>query len=489
MMWLYQSLLQLFLFTWKNSGMKLLRLSLAACLAISIQAYRPLQPQPRREFPKVSEDDVGQPLYLTPYIESGDLETGREMARVDSSLLMGLDSEIESYSGFLTTDPANNGNMFFWFFPAESNPETAPVVIWLQGGPGGSSMFGLLKLHGPIITSVDENDILTGVEENPYSWHRKHNMLYIDNPVGAGFSFSNRMPTTQTEVSDNLYECLQQWFTLFPMYQTNPFYPFGESYAGKYVPSLSRRITERNIGENEDIKINLAGMGIGDGWMSPYHNARYANFLYQVGLVDGNQRDDCLIQESQTQALINLGQYYDAWESWSIEFDYFLTRMGCDYYYNIAECPYLPVEDNYEDFCNLESTREAIHVGNLPCPTTSGNVYYSMLDVFMETGMHDIEFCLDQGYRTLIYDGNFDIICNHSGILDMLADMQWIGKSEYEKAVRSIYKQKGTGDVIGYLTAADTLRLLVVRNAGHMVPLSQPPYAQQMIEEFTSGQM
>ena len=94
--------------------------------------------------------------------------------------------------------------MFFWFFPAEENPETAPVVIWLQGGPGGSSMFGALKLHGPVITTVssiqlgkkcllfyrlmqvDENNQLSGVEKNPYSWGRKHNMVYIDNPVGAG---------------------------------------------------------------------------------------------------------------------------------------------------------------------------------------------------------------------------------------------------------------------------------------------------------------
>ena len=101
-------------------------------------------------------------------------------------------------------DAPNNGNMFFWFFPAEENPETAPVVIWLQGGPGGSSMFGALKLHGPVITTVsyisnletcllfyllmqvDENNQLSGVEKNPYSWGRKHNMVYIDNPVGAG---------------------------------------------------------------------------------------------------------------------------------------------------------------------------------------------------------------------------------------------------------------------------------------------------------------
>jgi len=416
------------------------------------------------------------------------VETGRDMSRVDSSLLQGLDTEVESYSGFLNVDKVNNGNMFFWFFPAESDRENAPLVIWLQGGPGGSSMFGLLKLHGPILTTADENDVLTGVAANPDSWGKKHNMLYIDNPVGAGFSFSDKMPTTQQEITENLYEFMQQWLTLFPMYQPNPFYPFGESYAGKYVPSLTKYIHEMNEADNEKIKINLAGMGIGDGWMSPQHNGRYANFLYQVGLIDGNQRDIALDMEADAQTLIDDGQYTAAWQSWNVEFDYVLTNMGCDYYYNIALCDFDPKEDNYEDFCNLESTRQAIHVGNMPFPNP-GNVYGSMIGVFMETQMHDIEFVLDQGYKTLIYDGNFDIICNHSGVLDMLADLQWIGKSAYDKAGRSVYTHHASGDVVGYLTSAESLRVLVVRNAGHMVPLSQPPYAQQMMEEFTSGAM
>ena len=155
-------------------------------LIVVSQGYRPLRPQVKRSFPQAKVEDVGSPLFLTPYIESGDVETGREMARVDSSLLEGLNEDVESYSGFITADKVNNGNMFFWFFPAEEDPENAPVVIWLQGGPGGSSMFGALKLHGPIITTVDENNNLNGVTKNPYSWGRKHNMLYIDNPVGAG---------------------------------------------------------------------------------------------------------------------------------------------------------------------------------------------------------------------------------------------------------------------------------------------------------------
>ena len=68
----------------------------------------------------------------------------------------------------------------------------------------------------------------------------------------------------------------------------------------------------------------------------------------------------------------------------------------------------------------------------MPFPNP-GDVYFSMINVFMESQMHDIEFILNAGYKSLIYDGNFDIICNHSGILDMIADMQWDGKADYDK--------------------------------------------------------
>merc|ERR1739840_67139 len=105
--------------------------------------------------------------------------------------------------------------------------------------------------------------------------------------------------------------------------------------------------------------------------------------------------------------------------SWNNEFGYFLTKMDCGYYYNIAICDFDPAEDNYEDFCNLPSTREALHVGQMPFPNP-GDVYFSMINVFMESQMEDIEFILNAGYKTLIYDGNFDIICNHSGVLDMM---------------------------------------------------------------------
>merc|ERR1711971_800713 len=192
-------------------------------------------------------------------IESGDVETGRQMAMVDSSKLQNLNEDVESYSGFLTVDAPNNGNMFFWFFPAEESPETAPVVIWLQGGPGGSSMFGALKLHGPIITTVDEKNNLTGVTKNPNSWGRKHNMIYIDNPVGAGFSFSNKMPDMNDDVTNNLYEFLKQWYQLFPQYQGNSFLPSVSPTLASSCPPSPERSTRRTTPEMTSFRSTSVG--------------------------------------------------------------------------------------------------------------------------------------------------------------------------------------------------------------------------------------
>jgi len=112
-----------------------------------------------------------------------------------------------------------------------------------------------------------------------------------------------------------------------------------------------------------------------------------------------------------------------------------------------------------------------------------------MINDFMNDGRDDIIFCLEH-YRTLIYDGNFDIICDHSGVLDMINDLNtWSGYDKYKNTERTIYEHRESGDVVGYITQAANLNVLVVRNAGHMVPLSQPVYAQQMIEEFTDGSM
>lgn len=364
------------------------------------------------------------------------------------------------------------------------DPKDAPVVIWLQGGPGGSSMFGLLEIHGPFQSVYDSNGNVKA-ELNPHAWSKVANMLYIDNPVGAGFSYSNKYPSTEEEVADDLYEFLIQWFTLFPQFQSNAFFPFGESYAGKFVPRISKKIHDEN--PNAELKINLVGLGIGDGFMSPPDSSVYAEFLFQAGLIGEAERENLLKIEENMKYYASIGRWRDAWGEWNYGFDYFLTAMGCGYYYGLHICDTPLEEDNYEEFVKLPSTRQAIHTGNLQFGSNSYNVYQSMLDVFMKSERETYEFLLER-YPVLIYNGNFDIICNHPGVLKMIDAMEnWTGKDKYYKTSQSVWTVQG--ETAGYLKSVDNMRLFVMRNAGHMVPRSQPKFALDMFNEFINGRM
>ena len=103
-----------------------------------------------------------------------------------------------------------------------------------------------------------------------------------------------------------------QWFTLFPQYQSNPFFPFGESYAGKFVPEISKKIHDEN--ENgAALQINLAGLGIGDGFMSPPDSSVYANYMFELALVGEVERDHMIEIENKMKDYAAQGKYYDAW--------------------------------------------------------------------------------------------------------------------------------------------------------------------------------
>lgn len=140
-----------------------------------------------------------------------------------------------------------------------------------------------------------------------YSWHTNYNLIYFDSPVGTGFSFTDYdigYAKYDRDVSQNLLIALQQFFLLFPSLQKNDFFVSGESYGGKFVPAVGYAIHQDNKRETTDPetpKINLKGLAIGNGWSDPIHQFNYADYLWQLGLIDSNGRN--LFVESQNKAI------------------------------------------------------------------------------------------------------------------------------------------------------------------------------------------
>ncbi|PPR85208.1 hypothetical protein GOBAR_AA35476 [Gossypium barbadense] len=166
----------------------------------------------------------------------------------------------QQFSGYVTVDYKKHTALFYYFVEAETDPASKPLVLWLNGGPGCSSL-GVGAVEGNV-TSMDRpnGEFLV---KNDYSWNREANMLYLETPIGVGFSYSTNTSSYEAvddEITarDNLV-FLQNWYNKFPNYRHRDLYITGESYAGHYIPQLAKLMVEFNKKQN---LFNLKGIAV-----------------------------------------------------------------------------------------------------------------------------------------------------------------------------------------------------------------------------------
>ena len=165
----------------------------------------------------------------------------------------------KQFSGYLSI--SGGTNLHYWLVTAKTNPETAPTVIWFNGGPGCSSLDGFVYEHGPFVISKD----LT-LTERTYSWNTKANVLYIEAPVGVGFSYSDskNYKCDDDRTATENRAAVEKFFALFPEYKSNKFFITGESYAGVYVPTLAEAIVQGQA-DGTYTGAKLTGIAVGNG--------------------------------------------------------------------------------------------------------------------------------------------------------------------------------------------------------------------------------
>lgn len=285
------------------------------------------------------------PLLLTPYIESNDTETARNLA-----LVTGLTPNITSYSGFFTIDKDCDSNIFFWFFPSQHNWEKDPVSVWLNGGPGSSSLIGLFLENGPYTLTSNGTLIL-----NEYSWNRNSSIIYIDNPVGTGFSYTSLScyVTTVEEVGEGILNVLLQFFKLFPEINQNPFFLTGESYAGKFIPAIAHAI----IHSDKKSHINFQGVAIGNGWIDPVNQLGFGHYFYQLGLIDLNALKKIKSYEDDIPLHVEQGNYRNASDLMNKVLDLFKDLSGFSSLYNYLHETAAPKENDVASFVDNKEVR------------------------------------------------------------------------------------------------------------------------------------
>ncbi|EEB95125.1 hypothetical protein MPER_05954, partial [Moniliophthora perniciosa FA553] len=145
-----------------------------------------------------------------------------------------------AYTGYIDIEARH---LFFYFFESRSNPENDDVILWTNGGPGGSSAIGLLVELGPC-KIVGRNE----THYNPFSWSNHSNIIFIDQPIGTGFSYADFGETVDTAeaAAIDIAAFLAIFFEHFTKFKGNAFHFAGESYAGRMLPVFASTLYDQN---------------------------------------------------------------------------------------------------------------------------------------------------------------------------------------------------------------------------------------------------
>ncbi|KAF8335894.1 uncharacterized protein EI90DRAFT_2912314 [Cantharellus anzutake] len=163
---------------------------------------------------------------------------------VDGKKIPDVDFDVgDSWAGLMPISANKNETrkLFFWFFPSKDPQHVDDLVFWTNGGPGCSSLEGLLQENGPFAWPTGTAKPIP----NQWSWTNLVSLrTWVEQPVGTGFSQGVPDIHDADELAAELAGFLVQFLEVFSELKGKNFYASGESYAGYYVPYIANYLYE-----------------------------------------------------------------------------------------------------------------------------------------------------------------------------------------------------------------------------------------------------
>ncbi|AOA63483.1 Putative serine carboxypeptidase [Komagataella phaffii CBS 7435] len=404
--------------------------------------------------------------------------------------------KVKQSSGYLDIIDQDK-HLFYWFFESRNDPSTDPIILWLNGGPGCSSITGLLfEKIGPSYITKEIKP-----EHNPYSWNNNASVIFLEQPVGVGFSYSSKKVGDTATAAKDTYVFLELFFQKFPQFLTSNLHIAGESYAGHYLPKIASEIVS-----HADKTFDLSGVMIGNGLTDPLIQYKY----YQP-MACGKGGYKQVISDEECDELDRVYPRCERLTRACYEFQNSVTCVPATLYCDQKLLkPYTDTGlnvydirtmcDEGTDLCYKELEYVEKYMNQPEVQEAVGSEVSSYKgcddDVFLRflysgdgsKPFHQyITDVLNASIPVLIYAGDKDYICNWLGNQAWVNELEWNLSEEFQATPIRPWFTLDNNDYAGNVQTYGNFSFLRVFDAGHMVPYNQPVNALDMVVRWTHG--
>ncbi|KAF9479203.1 alpha/beta-hydrolase [Pholiota conissans] len=408
-------------------------------------------------------------------------------------------------SGYI--DIGTNMSMWFWFFESRTAPEVAPFTLWLNGGPGCSSMIGLFQENGPCHVNPDGATTVL----NSFSWNNISNMIYIDQPIGTGFSFGTDLVNSTLSAAPFVWQAFQVLFESpqFSKFQSREFIFATESYGGHYGPAFVTYFDQQNAlieqHKLQGVKVTVSALMINNGWYDPLiQNQAYVDFATNAPGYGQLQSDDVIAQlnqaffgpggcQEQEMACFAAGTGPDSnkicgtADNFCVD-NVFVPAVGdrdSDDLRQNSSASFPP--EFYVNFLRSASVKAQIGANSTyrECANAPFNLFTKTGDD-ARTLLPQLAALANSGLKMLLWAGDADINCNWLGGHASALAMDWFGK---ERLAKTPFKNMTiNGEAVAAIQNVDNFSFARVYQAGHEVPAFQPQAAFEIFKQIVHNE-
>ncbi|XP_049627996.1 retinoid-inducible serine carboxypeptidase [Suncus etruscus] len=402
-----------------------------------------------------------------------------------------------------------DAHMFWWLYYANNPNKTfseLPLVMWLQGGPGGSSTgFGNFEEIGPLDTNL---------QPRATTWLQSASLLFVDNPVGTGFSYVNKSNAYAKDlamVASDMLVLLKSFFSCHKDFQNIPFYIFSESYGGKMAAGIGLEL--HKAVQEGTIRCNFAGVALGDSWISPMDSVlSWGPYLYSMSLLDDQGLAEVSKAAEKVLDAVNQGHFEKATELWGQAEMVIEQNTDGVNFYNILtkDTPSSTMKSSLEftqSHLVYLSQRRLRHLHRdalsqlmngpikkklkiIPEDCTWGgqatSVFQNMQGDFMKPAISVVDELLEAGVNVTVYNGQLDLIVDTMGQEAWLRKLKWPHLPKFHQLRwKPLYSDPKSPETSAFVKSYKNLAFYWILRAGHMVPSDQGDMALKMMRLVT----